>query len=421
MDHRTTKKAKISGRLSADEMGVAVHQLEDIMAIILGWLCAKEIMAKRRVCKKWKEAARKTIVPVQSFLVASIKIIPHDFFVNSIIRYNLMRVMTEALPNLQQITIDHFGEDGHRWSDGEDPDEEWAARHDHWPTHDIQIISNFRKLRILKIWSAGLNGRYPFLFNSFPLLQHLSIQFCRYLKWDLEVLAGFPVLRELSCIYNNFVVTGNISSLRVLKGTLEKVNLQGCDNVEGDFMDLADFPHLKELDLRDTAVAGNIRDIGENDFTSLERLDLPKGVSGGMGYELQRISDGPDVVRAVYLLKKQRPALKIDVNRFKFWYAVLSKDSPDWYEPADFNGYNDPFHIQFVQAGSRLGCQWYENLGNTCEVNWLDPEPDRDSSDYEEYIEGLQEIERRVGFYRGFHQPPTEEEYRRLLDEHHGG
>ena len=76
-------------------------------------------------------------------------------------------------------------------------------------------------------------------------------------------------------------------------------------------MDLADFPYLKELKLNDTAVTGDIRDIGENDFSSLERLILPKSVYGGDGYVLQRISDAPDLMRAVYLLKKQRQTLKM--------------------------------------------------------------------------------------------------------------
>ena len=48
---------------------------------------------------------------------------------------------------------------------------------------------------------------------------------------------------------------------------------------------------------------------------------------------------------------------------------------------------------------------------NLCEVNWLDPEPDRESGDYEEYIEELQKIESRTWHYRGFYQPPTQEEY----------
>ena len=117
------------------------------------------------------------------------------------------------------------------------------------------------------------------------------------------MLAGLPLLKELTCIESE-CLTGNINSLKVLKDTLELVTIWSCEDVEGNFMDLADFPHLKQLDLGGTAVTGDIRDIGENDFSSLERLSLPKSVYGGMGYKFQRISDAPDLVSAVYFLKK---------------------------------------------------------------------------------------------------------------------
>ena len=102
------------------------------------------------------------------------------------------------------------------------------------------------------------------------------------------------------------------------------------------------------------------------------------------------------------------------------WYGLLSRDSPDRYESVDEDEDDDevlPFHICFVGAGSRVGYRW-ENVDsiNPCEVNWLDPEPDRGSSDYEKYIEELQEIQGEVGMYRGFRQPPTEEEYNALVD-----
>ena len=44
--------------------------------------------------------------------------------------------------------------------------------------------------------------------------------------------------------------------------------------------------------------------------------------------------------------------------------------------------------------------------------------PAIDSSDYDKYIEELQSIKSEVGFYKGFYQPPTEEEYIRLYDEY---
>jgi hypothetical protein len=51
-------------------------------------------------------------------------------------------------------------------------------------------------------------------------------------------------------------------------------------------------------------------------------------------------------------------------------------------------------------------------------VNWLDPEPDKESSAYEEYIKELQKIEEKGKFYRGLHQPPTEVEYKRRWEEY---
>ncbi len=399
-----------------DQVAASANDLSiDVLADIFGFLSgAKDIMQKRRVCKKWKEAVKKTIVPlIQTKDVHTARASSGQFIVGNMKEYNAMNVMTRALPNLQQIRIGdpyNLG-DGHKYNDGEDPDEEEAARTADHTSHDIEIISNFGKLRILELYRADLNGRYPFIFN-FPLLQKLSLNYCYRLKWDLEMLAGLPLLKELDCYYND-ATTGNINSLRVLKDKLEKVRIGCCKNVEGNFMDLADFPNLKKLELFSTAVTGDIRDIGRNDFALLEELDLPKGVYGGDENEFQRIADGPDVVRAVYLLKKQRPTLTIPET----WHVVLSEDSPDWYEPEDEAEETPPFYIHFVKAGSRVGYRWQTRYygGYPCEVNWLDPEPDSESSDYEEYIAKLQEINREVDFYKGFHRPPTEEEYNRYF------
>ena len=112
---------------------------------------------------------------------------------------------------------------------------------------------------------------------------------------------------------------------------------------------------------------------------------------------------------------------EIDVVEAQYYFGYLSSDSPDWYESVEDDDDYDaaPFYIRCVQAGSRLGYRWeteYEDSvnGSPCEVNWLDPEPDRESSEYGRYIEEFQLIQRHVGLYRGFHQPPTEEEYHRL-------
>jgi len=97
----------------------------------------------------------------------------------------------------------------------------------------------------------------------------------------------------------------------------------------------------------------------------------------------------------------------------------LSQQSPDWYDRRRGSP-QPPFSLEIIQAGSRLGWSWCvrtsraQEARSLCQINWLDPEPSSDNSDYAAYIAELEHIERRIGFYRGYHEPPTEEEYRRL-------
>ena len=374
------RSRRIAGRPDAafDDLGV------DVIAIIYGFLGPFDIM-RSRLCKKLRKAATTATVP------------PTDFIVNSVRKYNAMRAMATALPNLQQIEIGGLN-GGHKYSDGDDPHEQ---ENENDTPHAIDILSRFRNLRLLSLYIAPLNGRYPLLFQ-FPLLQKLDIYYCGNLKFDLEILAGLPVLEELYC--NDIrSLTGNINSLRVLKDTLAKVTIRDCFEVQGNFMDLADFPRLNELNLLETDVIGDIRDVGERDFLALESIILPKGVYGGIGYEFQRISDVPGIISTLYPIYKQRPILLKDS------LAELSRHSPDWYNGIVRHD-TPPFGIEFVAAGSRVGYQWKTlYLFSACEVIWLDPEPDRESIDYEKYTEELQAIERY--FYHGFQQPPTEEEY----------
>jgi len=130
----------------------------EVLPTILSFLTPKEIMRARRVCTTWRDAAKKTLVPLT------------EFKVDSVISYNAMRVMSTDLPSLQHLSISRLGYYYHKYSDGEEPDEEEAARTADCTNHDINIISNFTKLRSLEIDDAPLNGRYPVLFN-FPLLR----------------------------------------------------------------------------------------------------------------------------------------------------------------------------------------------------------------------------------------------------------
>eukprot|EP00984_Skeletonema_dohrnii_P035867 scaffold36181_cov372-Skeletonema_dohrnii-CCMP3373.AAC.1 len=97
-----------------DDLAAMANELsEDIVAIIFGCLSLKDIMRMRRVCKKWREAATKTFVPMT------------DFSVNNVSKYNAMRIMTITQPNLQQLSICGLGS-GHKYIEGEDPDERRA-------------------------------------------------------------------------------------------------------------------------------------------------------------------------------------------------------------------------------------------------------------------------------------------------------
>jgi len=112
-------------------------------------------------------------------------------------------------------------------------------------------------------------------------------------------------------------------------------------------------------------------------------------------------------VRTLYHFKKQRPALSL-----KNWFGELSEDSPDWYGASNLHTFaqqldTPPFLVRFVRAGSRIGYRWQTKRGIPCEVNWLDPEPDRESSEYSNYIEEVRQVETQETPYIGLHQPPT--------------
>jgi len=74
---------------------------------------------------------------------------------------------------------------------------------------------------------------------------------------------------------DNGSLTGDINRLRVLDETLEMVTIASCQRIEGNFIDLADIPCLKELDLLRAAATGDIRETDEQDFSALEQLALP--------------------------------------------------------------------------------------------------------------------------------------------------
>lgn len=219
--HHPNKKQMIQRNnevASAGDLLASFDRLSvDDLANIFKFLSPEVIMMLRQVSKQCREGAKKTIVP------------PCDFKINSVKKYNALSVMTVALPNLQQITLCDFRCTSNKYSDGEDPYEhpinemnishlnvrsEWSVVPPRYTSHNIGIICNFSKLRILEICAGWtINGGYNFLFRSFPLLQKLCIGYSPNLKMDLEVLAGLPLLKELE-LSSVKCLTGNVNCLR---------------------------------------------------------------------------------------------------------------------------------------------------------------------------------------------------------------
>ena len=92
---------------SFDDLGT------DELAHIFGFLPREDIL-RARLNKKMREAAKKTLVPTD-FKVGSVST---DFEVQDVRSYNVMKVMTTALPNMQRLSISNLNA-GHKYSDGE--------------------------------------------------------------------------------------------------------------------------------------------------------------------------------------------------------------------------------------------------------------------------------------------------------------
>ena len=95
------------------------------------------------------------------------------------------------------------------------------------------------------------------------------------------MLSRCPLLRELRLIRLQGNPTGNLNSLRVRKNTLEEVFINSCCSIQGNFMELADFPCLKDLSLFTPFLQEIIQ---EDDFSAAEGVILRDTVIGGFGY-----------------------------------------------------------------------------------------------------------------------------------------
>lgn len=315
--------------------------------------------------------------------------------------------MARALPLLQQIcfqTADLFIGEQLYFEEGEDP-EPYPLPRLFTPRINMNIVSSFAKLRCLGLTDVWLNGKYPCLLG-FPHLQKLQLCDVAGLKLDLETVAtSFPVLECLHCdqIPN---LRGSLQSLRALKDTIREVIISVSSEVCGNIMDTADFPLLSCLNLIETAVMGDVRQIGDRDFPSLQRLHLPVGVYGSPERPFERVADAAEVMNALCRLK-QRNGTVINGGGFDW---KLSGDSTDRYLRDNISLLEPPFLVEIVEVGQCVGWRWVNGRRHgCCKTNWLDEEPRESDVDADWYW-----TEMNYSPFKGFTSPPTAEEYRRL-------
>mmetsp|Transcript_22935 Transcript_22935/g.34782 ORF Transcript_22935/g.34782 Transcript_22935/m.34782 type:complete len:304 (-) Transcript_22935:77-988(-) len=278
------------------------------------------------------------------------------------------------------------------------------------PIDLLYSLENFHGLRHLIIKGAKLNGRYPFLF-LFPQLESLELAWAGRIQWNLSDLENLPNLKKMRVVGTK--CSGSLGSLRKLRGTLEELSMAQCEEVHGSIHDLAGFPHLRVLlvSANMPGVIGDIRNISETDFLSIQKLDLGEGVYGG-NREMGRIRDEEPLMMARYRLMKKRRFTLFENSRWR-----LSEDSEDYFTFHGHHSQRPPFLVEFVQAGPRIGWRWTNAVsGGSCEVHWLDPQPSPPDPGFERYTEEKSRKDRDVGLFRGYLEPLTARQHEELCD-----
>lgn len=238
------------------------------------------------------------------------------------------------------------------------------------------------------------------------------------------MISAFPLIEELDC-QDTKLLMGDVKSLRVVKDSLWRVCIEHCPGVCGDFMEFADYPLLKVLHLftimfgnrRQTSVEGDVRNISDVDFPMLRSLHLPDGVYGSVTRVFECVADAQECMKVLGRLYSRIG----NIHSSGIW--KLSVSSPDRYRvhPVKWYELYPPFKVKFVRAGPRLGWRWWnESNKGCCETNWIDPEPDRQSGSYVEYLRDLEKLEKDVYVYRGFFKPPTPEEWIQIFQVYKG-
>mmetsp|Transcript_21763 Transcript_21763/g.47471 ORF Transcript_21763/g.47471 Transcript_21763/m.47471 type:complete len:533 (-) Transcript_21763:147-1745(-) len=383
----------------------------ELLALILGYLDWTDIM-KSRVCVRLKEASRMAKVR----LLTGTRTLLYQRYSSESLEPSMARKevpsptlsplnferIVKVLPIIEELDL--------REIRGRPSGDAQIAE-----TLDLNHLASYRFLKRLHLRTLGLGRAFPIL-TKLVDLQVLdisgSMEWNPHLKLDLKDLSG---LRNL-----------------------EYLNVGLCRGVTGNLLSVADFPCLRVLNVGDTKVTGDIRQIGPKHFCLLETLETGyTSIFGGSVLEfgdataiagawrdliLQRVECGQPLIRQEFSLAKKFFSLTLTLTRSSLSFDGTAYEG-DGYVTL-FAPHALPLHLEILSAaGLRFGYRWTNKSGGTCDVVWIDAEPDLsevESIEEQKYRSDLRYIEEgsSTSMFRGHLEPPTPAEYKALLEHH---
>jgi len=351
--------------------------------------------------------------------------VTRTFPISSAEHYSALAFCPDAL--LRKIYLLRFEDQRYLHGQGSNVNLQEGGGEDEADGLDPRYISRFSLLEHLHIEGAQMEGSYPFIFNSFGHLRTLTMKSVR-IKFNLDMLSSIPLLEEIE-FSNCDELKGTLSSLDALKRTLQRIHIVGCKHVTGDFMALSDFPKLEWLILSgSSSVSGDVRNLRVDHFLNLSDISLPSSVYGAR--IIENIADAYEIMESLSSLLRRQPSL------FQGHRWLLSENSPDFYP--SIPDYAAPFTVEFVTEGNRLGWRWSSGGKGAmayppfeggfwivhCETNWIHyPDSNNDDEPFSSIVDCCSshlrygEVGAPLVPFKGFYEPPSEEQYRNAIQE----
>ena len=350
----------------------------DILVRVLSYLPWRQVVHCRRLSRPWQQAVAATpVVEVDVYQRLDIAQIAHCF------------------PRLQSLRIHHS-----------------VGVTDEHLRESLSLLRHLTRLECREAHSL----RYSFAeMRQLTHLRRLNLHNNTELEWNLECVASdLPNLIDLRCI-NNRRLQGRLGDLETLS-QLEVLDVSGCRQVTGNWLDLSHLTKVRWVGFSRTAVGGDLRKLKPGMYPALQLTGLGEEVYGAR--EFNRVADAPAILRARHQLIQQSSE---EIPLFPFQLR-LAETSPDYHERIEQRLYTSerdpPFCIENVQVGCRRGWRWSNYLGGVCDIRWLDPEP-QDNDAFEVYAQELAQLmqESAQSIFLGFLDPPTPSEYELLCQQ----